>query len=138
MKKRSTNQLKNVITGMILPGLLLGCIVCVIGVMLISSLISAEQIEESSAGYGVVITLVLASLVSAFVMVTRSGENRLTAAAISATGMMLMLCLGNFLAGAGPMTGFLQTLLVVIAGTACAVLMKKTTAGKKKYRNRKY
>lgn len=137
MQKRR-NRLGTLVSEVIIPGLVAAFFICIAGTLITAALISAERIKETSAAYGVVVTLMMAAFISAMVMIGRSKENKMIAAAINAVGMILMLMLGNFLAGAGPMNGFLQTALVVLAGTACAVLLNQTPKTKRKFRNRKY
>lgn len=137
MKKRIHNGMLESVIAPVLSGLLAGVAILLAGALLISWLISAKHIGEGAAGYGILANLLLSGFISAMMIIGKYKGNRVAAAAISAAGLMILLLLANFLLGIGSLDGFLQTALVVFAGSACALFINNDNKKKRRYHFKK-
>lgn len=121
----------------ILSGILWGAAVLLVGGLIVALLINSRTIEVESAAYGIVLTLLAASFVSAFVS-TGVGNGVWLAALANAVGMVLLLLLGNTVLGIGRVEGALQSSLVIICGGLCAVLLRLKPKKGRTHRRKKY
>jgi len=137
-RKRNSWNIHEGFWGMIVSVILVGAAICILGVALISLLIGEQTIQPEAAGYGLVAILLLASFVVVRLIMKRRTGNKTVSAAMGAATVLGLLVLGNLILGAGNMKGIGQTVLVIMAGGACAMLLKTNPSRKKKYRGRRF
>lgn len=116
----------------ILKGGIAAAIVWLAGSAVAAAMIGAEVISYESIGYAIVLILLASSLVSGKMILKCSGLNRYVLAAVNVLVITVMLFGFGWFAGVEQRGGILQSLLLVIAGTLCAILIKP------KYSKRKY
>ncbi len=137
MKKKSMKKSNSIPMG-IAWGLVTSILLTLVCTAVIAFLVSGEQLQESAMGYGNVVTLLLASVVGAFVCCKTAGQRILMMAAISGAAYFVFLLCCTAMFFGGQYQGVGQTALLVLGGSLAAGLLQISGSAKTKKRRKSY
>ena len=119
-------------------GLGVSVLITLLGCGVMATLTSKETMPVTSVGYGVMLTLLLASALGALAAVTAIKHRRLVVCLVSGVCYFLTLIAITDLFFGGQYHGVVVTALVILAGCGTVALWGLKGEGNRKIKHRKY
>ena len=115
-------------TGGIAYGVSYAILITVIGIALLAKMIDIETLAWESVGYGIMITLMISSFISAKVSISKVKRRRLLVGTVSGITYFCLLLITTALFFGGNYYAVGETALLILGGCGTAVLIGENQA----------